>query len=109
MKFDELATRIISEYTLDIQSRLAELKGYKPAAQIDMLLTDLENASKPETKQSIEQALQGFDPELVKQAQAKRAQQKAMSKQGAAQGVAPIGIPPRSEYDQDTLRHHHNA
>jgi hypothetical protein len=106
MKFDELATRIISEYTIDNQSRLAAVKL---TAQINKLLTELEYASKPETKQSIEQALQGFDPELVKQAQEKRAQQKAMSKQGAAQGVAPIGIPSRSEYDQRTLSHHHNA
>lgn len=108
MKFDALASRIINEYTYNIQTRLAELKGYKPEAQINMLLTDLENAS-GETKQSIEQALQGFDVELVKRAQAAKAQQKAMSRQGAQQGVAPVGVPQRSEYDQRTLSHHHNA
>lgn len=108
MKFDELASKIINEYTYNIQARLAEIKGYKPAAQINMLLTDLENAS-GETKQSIEQALQGFDAELVKQAQAAKAQQKAMSKQGAAQGVAPIGIPQRSEEEKRRMSYHRNA
>ena len=104
MKFDELATRIINEYTYNIQSRLAELKGYKPEAQINMLLTDLEHAS-GETKQSIEQALQGFDVELVKRAQAARAQQKA----SATGDVPKVGIPQRTEREKDWMSYHRNA
>jgi hypothetical protein len=105
MKFDELATKIINEYTYNIQSRLAELKGYKPEAQINMLLGDLDNATNPTTKQSIEQALQGFDVELVKRAQAAKAQQQA----SAGGDVPRVGIPQRSDREKDWMSYHRNA
>ena len=109
MKFDKLVAKIVNEQNIQMSSAENKLAEFKQKAQINKLLTELEYASKEETKQSIEQALQGFDAELVQQARDARAQQKAMSKQGAQQGVAPIGIPQRSEYDQRTLSHHHNA
>jgi hypothetical protein len=105
MKFDKLVEQILNEYAYDIQSRLKEIQSYKPAAQINMLLTDLEYASKPETKQSIEQALQSFDPELVKQAQAAKAQQKA----SVGGDVPPVGIPTRSNYLKKFMSRERNA
>jgi L-lactate utilization protein LutC len=100
MKFDKLVAKIVNEQNVQMSSAENKLAEFKQKAQINKLLTELEYASKEETKQSIEQALQGFDAELVQQARDARAQQKAMSKQGAAQGVAPIGIPPRSKSEE---------
>lgn len=109
MKFDKLVAKIVNEQNIQMSSAENKLAVFQQKAQINKLLTELEYASKEETKQSIEQALQGFDAELVQQARDARAQQKAMSKQGAAQGVAPIGIPPRSKREQEIRSIERNA
>ena len=113
MKFDKLVAKIVNENSLDahtdFQKRiLINKNNYKssPRGAISALVGELSRYP-AEFQQAGQEMLKGeFGEEAVAQALAQHAKDKAMAK-GGGDVVGPTLK--RSEYDQRTLSHHHNA
>jgi hypothetical protein len=118
MKFDELATRIINENSFDPQTTQTDFQkailrvkdNYKssPKGAIFALVGELSRYPAEFQQAGQEMLKREFEEnsELVDKALAQHAKDKAMAK-GGGDVVGPTLK--RTSYDQDTLRHHHNA